>query len=231
MKKILLVFVLSTTCIVPAFSQVNLQFFGSYVRNLNKNSKGNTSGGGVRVEFGDDEKAMHTYIGFAYNRPIVRHETLEARAYSNFTTPETIPVEAVYKIPNYRLEFGTRYYLTGSAHNYESINIFIHIGAEVNVAPNKPTYESFDRDLYTLGYTSDSDVNEDGTEKVAINLMLSPGVGIEKNLGPGNIFAHITISVPVTQNGGSDISASIEDFTPLPLNFNIGYKIPLSSSK
>lgn len=230
MKKFLLLFALSTA-FIPAFSQVNVQFFGSYVRNLNKNYKGNTFGGGVRVEFGDDERAFHTYVGFAYNRPILRRETLEARAYSNFTTPETIPVEAVYKIPNYRLEFGSRYYLTGSAHNYEGINIFLNIGAEVNVAPNKPKYESFDRDLYTLGYTSTSDVNEDGTEKVAINLMLAPGFGIEKTLGPGNIIAHITIAVPVTQNGGSDISASIEDFTPLPLNFNIGYKIPLGSSK
>jgi hypothetical protein len=231
MKKNLLFFALSMIFAIPVFSQVNLQLFGSYVENLNKNSKGNTYGGGIRIEFGRDDATLSTYAGFAYNSPIVRHETLEARAYSNFTTPETIPVEAVYKIPNYRLEFGSRYYISGSPHNYESVNFFINVGVEVNVAPNKPTYESFDRDLYTLGFTEGSDVNEDGTDKVAINLMLAPGIGIEKNLGPGNIFAHIAIALPVTQNGGSDLSSAIEDFTPLPLNFNIGYKISLSSSK
>jgi len=231
MKKRILTLVILIGIKGSIFSQVNLQVFGSYVKNLNKDYKGTTYGGGIRIEFGREDATLNTYAGFAYTRPIITRITQEARAYSNFTSPQTIDVETVYKIPNYRAEFGSRYYLTGSAHNYESINTFINVGAEIIFAPNKPKYESYDKDLYTLGYTSDSDVNEDGTEKFALSLMIAIGGGVEKNAGPGNIFLHVAIALPVTRNGNTDISSSIVDFTPLPLNFNIGYKFPLGSSK
>jgi hypothetical protein len=213
------------------FSQVNVQAFASYVINLNKDYKGTTYGGGVRMEFGKEDATINTYIGLAYTRPIITRINQEARAYSNFTSPQTVDVETVYKIPNYRVEFGTRYYLSGSAHNYESANVFLNVGAEVLLAPNKPKYESFDMDLYTLGFSEGSDVNVDGSEKLALSLMIAIGAGFEKNLGLGNVFLHTTFALPATRNGNSDISSSIVDFTPLPLNFNIGYKFPLGSSK
>ena len=86
-------------------------------------------------------------------------------------------------------------------------------------------YASYDQDLYSLGFSQTSDVNEDGTDKFALNLMLALGAGIEKNIGPGNIFLHVAIALPVIQ---SSMNSDIEDFAPLPLNFNAGYKFSLS---
>ena len=174
---------------------------------------------------------MSYYAGLAYASPISTKQEIEARAYSNFTEPSTVQVTGLYKLPMYRLEGGIRYYITGEANNYDGINFYLNLGAEVMFVPNKPKYSYFNKQDYTLGYTPDSDVNEDGTEKFALNLMLAAGTGVEKKLGPGNLFAHITLAFPATQNGNSDISSSLEEFTPIPLNFNIGYKIPLRRSE
>ena len=231
MKKSTLLCLATVLCISQAFTQSNLQVYSSYVKNLNKDYKGNTFGLGFRIEFGKDDATLTKYAGFAYNAPIITHATNQAIAYSSLTDPYSIDVATVYKIPSYRAEFGGRFYFVGSAHNYDGINVFGNGGAEVIFAPNKPKYESYDKDLYNLGYTEGSDVNEDGTEKFALNLMLVFGAGIEKNIGPGNIFLHAAIALPVTTNGNSDISSRIEDFTPLPLNINLGYKIPLSRSE
>jgi len=86
-------------------------------------------------------------------------------------------------------------------------------------------YASYDQDLYTLGYTQTSDVNEGESDRFALNLMLALGAGVEKNIGPGNIFLHVAIALPVIQNG---MNSDIDDFVPLPLNFNAGYKFSLS---
>jgi len=223
MKKFLLFPVFIAFC-SSTLSQTNMQVFGSYVKNLNKDYSGSTYGVGIRFELGKDDAFFNKYIGFAYNGAITTHAINEAHAYSSLTDPQTIDVPTVYKIPTYRLEGGGRLYFSGSAHNYGGVNAFLNAGAEVIFAPNHPEYASYDQDLYTLGFTQTSDVNEDGTDKFALNLMLALGAGIEKNIGPGNIFMHVAIALPVIQNSNSDI----EGFTPLPLNFNLGYKFSLS---
>ena len=225
MKKIILFHIFIAVYSSTLLSQTNMQVFGSYVKNLNKDYKGLTYGVGIRFEFGKDDAFFNKYIGFAYNGPITTHAINEARAYSSLTDPQTIDVPTVYKIPAYRLEGGGRLYFSGSAHNYDGMNAFLNCGAEVIFAPNHPEYTSYDQELYTLGYTQTSDVNEDGTDKFALNLMLALGAGIEKNFGPGNIFLHVAIALPVIQNG---TNSDIEDFVPVPLNFNAGYKFSLS---
>jgi hypothetical protein len=230
MRKMFL-FLSLTFIAAKSFSQTNIQAYGSFIRNLNPDFGGNTQGAGFRFEFGKDESSVSYYAGLAYALPISTKKELEARAYSNFTSPSTVEVTGLYKLPMYRLEGGARYYITGEAHNYEGINFYLNLGAEVIAVPNKPKYSYYDKEYYTLGFTPESDVNEDGTEKLALNIMLAGGAGIEKNIGPGNLFAQITLAFPATQNGNSDISSSLEEFTPIPLNFNIGYKISLSRSE
>lgn len=228
-KKYFLIVVLLVLIFHESYSQVNIQPYVSYVRNLNPDYKANTYGGGIRFEFGRSESTFSYYAGFGYNLAIKKTAELEARAYSNFTSPETVPVTAKYSLPMYRLEGGSRFYFAGEQHNYEGFNFYANLGAEVIVTPNKPVYSDFDRSLYGLGFSTTSDVNEDGTEKVAINLMLAGGLGIEKNVGMVNIFMQLGIAFPATRSGNSDISSSIESFTPIPVNLNFGIKLPISS--
>src|ERR1051325_9334302 len=102
MKKNIQLLIIFSISAFSGFSQVNVQLFGSYVKNLNKDYKGITYGGGIRFEFGNEDATIYKYVGLAYTRPIITRFVQEARAYSNFTSPETIDVETVYKIPNYR---------------------------------------------------------------------------------------------------------------------------------
>jgi hypothetical protein len=225
MKKVILSLVISIT-VLSAYSQVNLQVYGSYVRNLNPDFKGKAYGTGLRLEFGEEESSLSYYAGLHYTAPISTKHEVEARAYSSATEPSYVPVTALYKLPIYRLEGGMRYYFAGEPTAYDRFNFYANLGVEVSAVPNKPTYSYFDRELYTLGWSADSDVNEEGSEKLGLNFNLAAGAGIEKNLGPGNLFLHITIAIPAFASGddGSDIAS----FTPLPAGLNLGYKIPLS---
>lgn len=212
-----------------SYSQVNIQPYISYIRNLNPDYKANTYGGGIRFEFGRSGSTLSTYAGFSYDLAIKKTMEIEARAFNSSTSPTTIPVIAHYSLPMYRLEGGSRYYFTGEQHNYEGVNFYANFGVELIVTPNKPVYSDFDRSLYGLGFSTTSDVNEDGTEKVAINLMLAGGFGIEKNIGGGNLFMQLCIAFPATNSGNNDISSSIASFTPIPVTLNLGIKLPLGS--
>jgi hypothetical protein len=227
MKKIYFTFLIAVACL-SSFSQVNLMGYGSFVRNLNPDYRGNTYGGGIRFEFAKNE-TFTKYAGFAYDVPMYSTEEIEAQAYSSWTTPSSQTVTARYSRPMMRFEFGANYYLSGDATSFEGLNWYLTVGAEIIYIGNKPTYSSYDKENYTLGYTDNSDVNEDGSEKYGLHLFLMGGTGIEKTLGPGNIFLQATIGLPATNIGSSNVSSSIEDFTPIPLNINIGYKISLGS--
>jgi hypothetical protein len=152
-------------------------------------------------------------------------DELEAQAYSNWTSPSSVPVTARYKQPMMRLETGGKWYISGDAENFEGLNWYVNGGVEVVYIKNDPTYSYYDKDNYTLGYTDDSDVNPDGTDKFGLNLHLAAGTGIEKNLGIGNLFIQATISFPVLHSNSTP--DDVESFTPIPLNLNLGYKIPL----
>ena len=140
MKKFLLLFVTISFGLTKAFTQLNFQAFGSYVLNLNKDYKGSAYGAGIRFEFGSNDAFMNKYVGFAYNAPIATHVINEAHAYSSLTDPQSIEVPTVYKIANYRLETGGRFYLSGAAHNYEGINTYLSGGVELIFAPKKPQH-------------------------------------------------------------------------------------------
>jgi hypothetical protein len=225
MKKIILSLVTSFI-VLSASSQVNLQVYGSYVRNLNPDFKGKAYGTGLRLEFGEQESSLSYYAGLHYTSAISTKHEVEARAYSSATEPSYVPVTALYKLPIYRLEGGMRYYFAGEPQAYDRVNFYANLGVEVSAVSNKPEYSYFDRELYTLGWSSDSDVNEDGSEKLGLNLNIAAGAGIEKNLGPGNLFLHMTIAIPAFAQGddGSDLAS----FTPVPAGLNLGYKISLS---
>lgn len=213
---------------VIGYSQLNLEMYGSYIHNLNKDFKNNTQGIGMRFEWGQDNADWTKYIGVAYCFPMHATSEIEARAFDNFTTPSTVNVVAKYSQPMVRLEFGGRLYFAGDASGFEGFNGYLNGGAEVVYIQNRPTYSAYDQDKYTLGFTDDSDVNPDGTEKFGLNLGLTFGFGLEKNIGPGNIFLQGAIGVPVlTKN---QTSSDIADFTPIPLNVNLGYKIPLGTN-
>ena len=228
MKKLFCSASLLFLIILESHSQFNLQPYGSFVRNMNRYFKGNTFGGGIRAEFGDEGSRISKYFGLGYNIPIKTTYELEAEAYSSFTSPDYVPVTATYSQPMYRAESGIRYYIAGESQNFEGINVFANVGAELIVTLNKPTYSDFDRENYTLGFSGD--VNEDGSEKVAINAMIAAGLGIEKNIGTFNLFLHAGIALPATQLGNSDISENIESFSPTPLNVSLGIKIPIGNN-
>ena len=218
MKKITLL-VLSV-CLTTSlcYSQMNLQIKGSYIRNLEKENAGNTFGTGFTLEFGGSRKALNLYTGASYNFPLSIDKNFTARAYDNFTDPSTIDVAGRHTLTYYRIELGNRFYFLGEADNYEGANIYVNLGGELLFVTNKASYQEFDRDLYTLGSTGD--VNEDGSNKFATNLMFVVGAGIERNLGPGNIFLNVGIAIPAPQT-----SDDITSIAPIPLNFNLGYKI------
>lgn len=210
-----------------SYSQVNLQVYGSFVRNLNPDYRTNTKGGGIRFEIAKPESSITKYFGAAYNLPMYTLATLEAQAMSSATDPSHVNVTARYKQAMIRLEGGGAYYLAGEGANFDGFNWSLHGGVEAVFIQNKPTYSHYDKEKYTLGYTDDSDVNPDGTGKFDIHLFLTAGTGVEKNLGYGNIFLQAAIAFPVTNVGGSNVASGLEDFTPIPLNINLGYKIPL----
>jgi hypothetical protein len=223
MKKIYLSLA-SALAVISVSAQVNVQTYGSFVKNLNPDYKGKAFGAGLRFEFGGEESQVSYYAGLHYTAPITTKEELYAQAMSNMTDPSSVPVTASYKLPIYRLDGGIRYYITGGPAEYQAVNFYLNGGVELCFVPNKPTYSEFDRELYTLGYSPESDVNEDGTEKRAINLALAIGTGVEKKAGPGNVFLQVALAFPAFAQGddGSDLAA----FTPIPLNVNLGYKIP-----
>ena len=143
MKKIVFITILLFIASITSFAQSSLQVYGSYIRNLNPDFGGSTFGGGVRFEFGNEDNIIVPYVGLGYDRPIITRQSLSARAFSNQTTPQTIDVAAVYKIPFYRVELGGRCYLGGSAYNTEGINFFLNGGAELILGLNKPKFENY----------------------------------------------------------------------------------------
>ncbi|MBO9684541.1 MAG: hypothetical protein J7502_18050 [Flavisolibacter sp.] len=214
--------ILYTTC---SFSQTNLEAYGSFIRNFTDGYNNSTQGIGIRIEFGREDAFLTKYFGLAYTFPMYPTDVIEAHAFDNWTTPSYVNVTARYKQSMVRLEGGGKYYLSGDASTFEGVNWYLNGGAEVIYITNTPTYSYYDKENYTLGYTDDSDVNPDGTEKFGLNLHLSVGTGVEKNLGPGNIFCQAGFAFPVVRTNQQ--AGGIESFTPLPLNLNLGYKIPL----
>lgn len=226
MRKTFLFILLTTVMGLSSFAQLNLEAYGSYVRNFNPDFKNTTKGGGLRLEFGKEDAALTKFVGIAYNLPMYSLAPIEAQAFSNRTEPSWYPVTARYKQPMMRAEFGGRWYITGEAENFEGINWYAQGSVEVIFIRNKPEYSYYDKELYSLGYSPDSDVNEDGTSKFDANFYLAVGTGIEKNLGIGNVFLQAAFAFPAFSPNASG-SANIENFAPIPLNINLGYKVPL----
>jgi hypothetical protein len=188
---------------IPSFGQVNLQLYGSYIRSLNPDYSNTTQGIGVRFEFGRQDASLTKYVGFAYCFPMHPTDELEAQAYSNWTSPSSVPVSARYNQPMLRLETGGRLYISGDAENFEGFNWWLNGGIEVVYVKNQPTYSEYDKENYTLGFSDESDVNPDGSDKFGLNLHLCVGTGIEKNLGIGNIFLQAAISFPAVTSSNS----------------------------
>jgi hypothetical protein len=212
---------------VPSFSQTNFSAYGSFIRNLNKNYKANTYGAGIRFEFAKNP-SWTSSLGLAYALPMHTTYMLEARAMSNQTTPQTVNVTGNYTQPMYRLEYSTHIYLGGDALNRKGFSYYLKLGVEAIYVGNKATYSDFDRNLYGLGYTKESDVNEDGSDKFDVNPCASFGLGLEKSIGFGSFFLQTNIALPAS-NGSGD--SEIADFAPKPFNINIGYKIPFTKGK
>jgi hypothetical protein len=210
-----------------AISQVNLQLYGSFVQNLEADNKGSAFGGGLRVEFGDEDEPFTYYAGIAYNSPIKTTRIIQAAAYSGGTNPPTVPVTATYKLSSFRTESGARYYFMGGLGNDNAFNFFANLGAELFLAFNNASFSNYDENLYGLGYSGDSEVNDDGSQKFALNIMLAGGFGIEKNVGFGNLFSQVALSYPVIKPRTTIITSPVERLAPIPLNINVGIKIPL----
>jgi hypothetical protein len=223
---ILIISIFSSTW---SYGQSNLELYGSYIHNLNKDYKNNTQGVGLRFEWGRGNESVTKYIGLAYGFPMHVTSELEARAYDNFTSPSTVNVTAKYSQPMVRLEGGGKLYLSGSGSSFEGLNSYLNGGAEVLYIQNKPTYSEYDKDNYTLGFTDESDVNPDGSEKFGLNLHITFGFGIEKTVGSGNLFLQCAISLPALH--GNEPATDVQDFTPIPLNVNLGYKLPIGKTE
>jgi hypothetical protein len=209
---------------IVSYSQVNLNTYGSFIRDLNPENKENTLGAGVRVEFAEEESNFSKYVGFAYALPVRYTEELQAQSMSSSTSPSSVKVTANYSRPMFQLEVGLNLYLAGAPDNFENFNWYIGGVAAVYLG-NKPSYSSYDEDNYSLGYTKESSVNRDGSPKYILNLHIAAMTGIEKNLGPGNVFFQTGVSFPAVKSNTIDEIAS---FSPVPLSLNLGYKISLS---
>jgi hypothetical protein len=228
-KKLFTTLVLALITKTGLFAQLNIQPYGSFVRNLNREYKLDTYGFGLQLELTDASNFGY-YLGLAYALPMKTTKQIEARAFCNCTEPSTVDVVALYTLAMYRSEAGVRYYVIGEPDNYSGFNAYVNMALGAILTTNKPAYSYYDKEKYGLGYTSDSDVNEDGSEKLALNPILTAGLGIEKNLGIGNILGQLNIAVPASQAGEHGTSSGIEPFTPIPVNINVGYKISLGGN-
>lgn len=225
MERVLFIICTLFTSIV-SYSQVNLHTYGSFIRDLNPENKVNTYGIGVRLEFAKEQSNFSKYLGFAYTLPMRHTEQLEAQSMSSWTSPSSVTVTANYSRPMFQLEVGSNIYITGVPNDYENFNWYLGGGVAAVYLGNKPSYSSYDENNYTLGYTKESTVNRDGSPKYILNLNLAVHTGIEKNVGPGNVFLQTGVSFPVVQSNTIDEIASI---SPILLSLNLGYKISLSS--
>jgi hypothetical protein len=208
-----------------AFSQVNMQIFGSLVLNLNKEFKGTAPGAGIRVEFNEEKFSM--YGGLGYAAAITTKKQLEATSYySGYPSP--INVTATYKLPMYRLESGGRFYFIGQADKYDGINAFVGLGSEVIVVTNRPNYKDFDEEHYAFGDDYDGfGGNPDGTAKFTLHWLLTGGAGVEKALGKGNLFFNGGIAYPILSTEDPELAYPLKTLKPIPLTFSIGYKFSI----
>lgn len=230
MRKILLLitlFVSSFYC----FSQVNLEPYASYIRNNNNEFRATTQGIGFRVELGRDDGWVTKYFGVAYAFPMYPTVKWEAHAYDSWTDPSFVDVTARYKQSMVRLEAGCKLYPIGRADKFKGFNWYFNAGLEGNYTTNKATYSYFDQEKYNLGFMENGGNNPDGTDKYALNIYCDLGSGMEIGIGPGNIFVHGSIAIPGMQSfkSSSGTSSDIESFAPVPININVGYKIPLGN--
>lgn len=224
--KVILVLTVSVLLAFKSYSQSSLSFYGSYIHNLRNGFKNNTQGIGARFEWGKEAATLTKYVGLSYGFPFHLTLDLEARAFDNFTSPQTVAVTGKYSQPMVRLETGGNLYLVGDPSGLESVNWYLNGGIELLYINNKPTYLDYDKEKYTLGFSDDSDVNPDGSEKFGLNFQLAVGTCLEKNIGGGSVFLQTAISVPVYSS--AQTSGDIPYFVPSPLSVNIGYKIPLN---
>lgn len=225
--KFLFVFAFFCAAQFSAHAQSNLEAYAGYVKNLNKNFKASAPGFGFRFEWGNSEARFTKYAGIGFALPMKATDAVEARAFSNQTSPSYVPVDASYSQSMYRLELGARYYFVGNAFFEEGFNWYVNGAAELIYMNNKPTYSQYDKSKYTLGYTDDSSVNPDGTDKKDINFHIGLGTGFEKQAGPGFVVLQAAISFPATTVNSQDVSDNLTSMTPIPVFFNIGYKFPL----
>lgn len=226
MKKTLVSFVL-LFAVSTTFSQVNMQIFGSLILNLNKEFKGTTPGAGIRVEF--NEERFSAYGGIGYAAAITTKKKLVARnMYGG--NPDQMEIPTTYKLPMYRLESGGRFYFIGQADNYDGINAYVGLGTEVILVTNKPKYENFDENNYTFDTESDYDIgggNPDGTSKLTLHWGVTGGLGLEKNVGKGNVFFNGNISYMLLTTENPELAFPLKTLKPIPLNINIGYKFSI----
>src|SRR4051812_38661364 len=185
MKKIVLSLLIIVN-VYSAFSQrhVNMQVYGSYVRNVNPDFRGTAPGAGLRIETFKEDAVFSKYFGVHYTSPITLAEPAQANAKSSATDPSSMSITANYKVANYRLEYGSRYYFKGEANEYKGFNFYANMGVELWYFTNRLTYSGYDEELYEpqTFFTQDSDVNPDGSDKFGLSFALAIGAGFEKNI-------------------------------------------------
>jgi len=222
-------YIILTFCLIvlTVKAQINIAPYGTFVRNLNKSTGGNTIGSGLLIEISKEESLFNIYVDASYCRPIITRSIVEGIAFNSGTNPSRIYVAALYKVPIYRLEFGNRFYITGSGRNKDGVNVFANIAVALTYTPCNARYELYNDDLYTLGFMETSQLNPDGTEKHGADILFVLGAGIEKKIGIGNLFFLTSIGIPTTQAGPNSSNSELSTFYPIPLNLSIGYKFIL----
>lgn len=195
-----------------AYSQLSLGGQVSYL-NLFGGTGIKSFGIGIKGDYALDDRTVLTG-GFNYYLPSKFSNEVYGNAYSSETSPSQIIIESENKISFMHIYFGAKRYFVG---DYEDDFGFYGL-AEVGIllAPTSTTLEDFNENKYY------STVDADQRETLS-NFTINFGVGVEKDIDFGYLFADLKLNLPANQANGQAVAVDI----PFSASINLGVRIPL----
>lgn len=169
---------------------------------------GGSSGVGFRGEYGLDEQKV-IVVGFDYYFGSVFDNAIIGEPFTGNNTIE-IPVEERLKFIH--IQTGSKYYLLG---DYEDdMNVYATVLAGLMLAPYSTTIGDYDKTKYYTFYEEE--------KETFVNFTIGAGIGAEKKMGLGYVFADLNLILPANQAGRVSVSITI----PASITFDAGARIP-----
>lgn len=171
-----------------------------------------SAGLGIKGEFARDEK---TVITGEFNYFFGSSDKFEAtaNALSSSTSPSSITVSQENKISFMHFCVGGKRYFAGDYEDDFGIYGILQVG--LMFVPVSTTVADYDRNSYA---------GPESQSETLTNFTIGGGVGAEKKLSFGYIFADFKLNVPANNVNGQQVSISI----PLSYTLNAGVRIPIT---